>query len=62
MSLTAPRPDAVIDQALTLGPEFAPLLKEALATRPEVLEGDAQIAAAEEAYSTRAGVCCRGCR
>ena len=45
-NLTAPRPDMVIDQALTLGPEFAPLLKEALATRPEVLEGDAQIAAA----------------
>jgi outer membrane protein len=44
--LTAPRPDEVINQALTLGKEFQPLLKEALATRPEVLEADAQIAAA----------------
>jgi outer membrane protein len=46
VSLTAPRPDQIISQALTLGPEFAPLLKEALATRPDVLEADAQITAA----------------
>lgn len=47
-SYVAPRPDTVIDQALTLGPEFEPLRKEALAARPEILEGDAQIAAAKK--------------
>jgi outer membrane protein TolC len=47
-SLTAPRPEAVIDSALKLGPEFRPLLDEALGTRPEILEGDANIAAARK--------------
>lgn len=46
IGLTAPRPDVVIDQALRMGSDFDPILKEALATRPEVLEADAQIAAA----------------
>jgi outer membrane protein TolC len=46
--LIAPRPDEIINQALTLGTEFQPLLKEALVTRPEVLESDAQIAAAQK--------------
>lgn len=53
-NLTAPRPEFVIDQALTLGPEFAPLLKEALATRPEVLEGDAQLRRRTTWHSVRA--------
>ncbi len=47
IGLVAPRPDAVVDEALRMGPDFDPILKEALATRPEVLEADAQIAAAK---------------
>lgn len=41
------RPDTgTVDDPLDLGPEFDALLTEALRTRPEVLEGDAQVAAA----------------
>jgi outer membrane protein len=46
--LIAPKPDQIINQALTLGTEFQPLLKEALDTRPEILEADAQISAAQK--------------
>jgi outer membrane protein TolC len=46
--LTAPHPDEIITQALTLGKEFQPLLNEALGTRPEILEADAEITAAQK--------------
>jgi outer membrane protein TolC len=47
-SLKAPHPDEIINQALAQNPEFQPLIKEALATRPELLESDAEIAAAQK--------------
>jgi len=42
----APRTDEA-DDTFDFGPEYAGLLREALAGRPEVLEGDAQVAAAQ---------------
>lgn len=36
-----------VEDTFTFGPEFDTLLQEALRTRPEILEGDAQIAAAQ---------------
>ncbi len=44
----AQRSAAVIAQALILGPEFRKVLGEALVTRPEILEADAQISAAKK--------------
>jgi outer membrane protein len=44
----AQRSAAVISQALTLGPEFRKVLEEALNTRPEILEADANISAAKK--------------
>ncbi|HLJ54123.1 MAG TPA: TolC family protein, partial [Chthonomonadaceae bacterium] len=46
--LIAPKPQAVIDDALATSPEFRPLVREALDTRPEVFEADANIAAAKQ--------------
>jgi outer membrane protein TolC len=46
--LTAQKADDVIADALKLGPEFQTVLKEALRTRPEILEADTQIAAARK--------------
>jgi len=48
----------VVDDPLDLGPEFNGLLDEALRTRPEVLEGDAQVAAAQRgvAYARRSSL------
>jgi len=46
--LSAQRAEAVIADALKLGPEFQGILKEALQTRPEILESDAFIAAAQK--------------
>lgn len=46
--LTAPAPTQIIADALKLGPEFSPMLKEALAARPEILTEDASIAAAQK--------------
>lgn len=39
---------SVIEQALTLGPEFRRTLEEALVTRPEIMEADALISAAKK--------------
>jgi outer membrane protein TolC len=47
-NLTAPSQQSVIDSALKLGPEFQPVLKEALQDRPEIQIGDAAIAAANK--------------
>lgn len=47
-NLSAQKADAVIADALKLGPEFQSALKEALQTRPEVLEADANIAASKK--------------
>ena len=44
-NLSAQKADAVIAAALKLGPEFQAVLKEALQTRPEILEAEANIAA-----------------
>jgi outer membrane protein TolC len=46
--LKGPEAQQVIDEALKLGPEFAPILQESLTTRPEMLEADAGIAAARQ--------------
>ena len=44
--LTSPAP-GIVEDTFEFGPEYDTLLQEALRTRPEVLEGDAQIAAAQ---------------
>lgn len=49
-SLTAASARAVVDEALKPTPEIEPLIQEALQTRPEVLEGAAEIAAAGRGY------------
>ena len=46
--LTAQKAEDVIADALRLGPEFQTVLKEALETRPEILEAGTQIAAARK--------------
>ena len=45
--LTPPSVDIAEDDALELGPEFTSLLDEAQKTRPEILESEAQISAAQ---------------
>ena len=46
--LTPPGGTDNVEDTFTFGPEFDSLLQEALRTRPEILEGDAQIAAARK--------------
>ena len=44
----APPTQNLVTDTLDLGPEFDAVFREALASRPEILEGDAQIAAAQK--------------
>ena len=46
--VTARRVDTILEEASTLGPDFNRLLVEALKTRPELLEADYYIAAAQK--------------